>query len=126
MHSRPETRPMPVMRPAPGSSSPYTPCAASAESSRNGEPGSSSAAMRSRASSLPALVCLSRAAALPPAALRCNVARRSSTNGCMAARLSANSGERVSIFETILAIGFVASRVAELSDSPIIQRFGVR
>ncbi len=29
---------MPVIRPAPGSSSPYTPCAARAESSRNGEP----------------------------------------------------------------------------------------
>jgi hypothetical protein len=44
----------------------------------------------------------------------------------MAARLSANSFERMSIFETIWAIGFVALRVAKLSDSPIIQRFGVR
>ncbi len=107
MHSRPETRPIPVMRPAPGRSSPYTPCAARAESSKNGEPGSSSAAMRSRASSLPALRCLSRAAALPPAALRRKVARRSSTSGCMTARLSANSCERVSILEAIWAIGFV-------------------
>ena len=41
----------------------------------------------------------------------------------MAAWLSANSAERMSIFETIWAIGFVALRVAELSDSPIIQRF---
>ncbi len=40
----------------------------------------------------------------------------------MAARLAANSGERVSILEAILAIGFVAPSVAELSDSPIIQR----
>jgi hypothetical protein len=32
----------------------------------------------------------------------------------------------MSIFETIWAIGFVALRVAKLSDSPIIQRFGVR
>jgi hypothetical protein len=41
----------------------------------------------------------------------------------MAARLSANSFVRMSIFETIWAIGFVASGVAKLSDSPIIQRF---
>ena len=32
---------MPVTSPAPGNSSSYTPCAASAESSRKGEPGSS-------------------------------------------------------------------------------------
>ena len=44
--------------------------AASGESSMNGDPGSSSAAMRSRASSLPALVCLSRAAGVPPRELR--------------------------------------------------------
>jgi hypothetical protein len=36
--------------------------------------------------------------------------------------LSAKSCERVSSCEAILAIGFVALSVAELSDSPIIQR----
>ena len=44
-----------------------------------------------------------------------------------AARLSANSAERVSILEAIWAIGFVGQpSVAKLSDSPIIQRFWVR
>jgi hypothetical protein len=44
----------------------------------------------------------------------------------MDVQLSANSGERVSIFETIWAIGFITPGVAKLSDSPIIQRFVVR
>src|SRR5271167_1988965 len=122
MHSRPATRPTPVTRPAPGRSTPYTPCAASAESSKNGAPGASSAAMRSRASSLPAFRCLSRAALLPPRALCRRVARKSSTRECMKAWLAANSAERSSILEAILAIGFVAPGMAKLSDSPIIQR----
>src|SRR5919202_843235 len=59
--SRPATRPMPVMIPAAGASPPYMPCAASGESSRNGLPGSSRAATRSRGSSLPLAECRSRA-----------------------------------------------------------------
>src|SRR5207249_3486162 len=43
---------MPVTMPAAGASPPYRPSAASALSSRNGAPGSSRRAMRSRASSL--------------------------------------------------------------------------
>ena len=39
----------------------------------------------------PASRCLSRAAALPPRALRCNTLRSSATRACMAARLAANS-----------------------------------
>ncbi len=35
-HSRPDTRPIPVMIPAPGASPSYSPWAASGESSRNG------------------------------------------------------------------------------------------
>jgi hypothetical protein len=42
------------------------PSAASGDNSRNGDPGSSSAVMRSRASSLPRSVCLVRAFSPPP------------------------------------------------------------
>ena len=52
-HSRPETRPMPVMMPAPWMASSYMPLAASGDSSRNGVPGSISVITRSRGSSLP-------------------------------------------------------------------------
>ena len=67
-HSRPDTRPIPVMMPAPGASSSYMPSAASGDSSRNGEAGSSSPATRSRGSSLPRAVCRSLARCGPPRA----------------------------------------------------------
>ena len=61
------TRPMPVMMPADGTSPSYMPWAASADSSRNGVPGSSSPSTRSRGSSLPRDGCRARGlAALPP------------------------------------------------------------
>ena len=53
MHSRPSTRPMPVISPAPWIASSYIPLAASGDSSRNGVPGSISCITRSRGSSLP-------------------------------------------------------------------------
>ena len=52
-HSRPATRPMPVMMPADAMLSPYMSNAASCDNSRNGLPGSSSARTRSRGRSLP-------------------------------------------------------------------------
>ena len=51
--SRPETRPMPAIIPAPGASPLYMSLAASWPISRKGEPGSSSRSTRSRGSSLP-------------------------------------------------------------------------
>ena len=51
--SRPPTTPMPVTIPADGASPSYMSQAASGDSSRNGEPGSTRRSMRSRASSLP-------------------------------------------------------------------------
>src|SRR5690348_742819 len=89
--SRPCTRPMPVSRPAAGAASSYMPCAASGESSRNGEPGSSRARMRSRGSSLPRAACLSRAFAPPPAAARSSCALRSATSACNRSALARNS-----------------------------------
>src|SRR5690348_2161421 len=68
--SQPLTRPMPVMSPAAGAASSYMPCAANGDSSRNGEPGSSRARMRSRGSSLPRATCFSRAFSPPPSAVR--------------------------------------------------------
>src|SRR5438874_2350988 len=52
-HSRPETRPSPVIMPAPAMVSSYMPYAANWESSRNGDPVSSSA----RGSSIDATFC---------------------------------------------------------------------
>jgi hypothetical protein len=84
--------------------------------------------MRSRASSLPALVLVARRGA----AARGIALQRSAQVLDQRAHGSAVIGkfrERMSILEAILAIGFVGShcklrQVAKLSDSPIIQRFG--
>ncbi len=74
MHSRPSTRPMPVIRPAPWMASSYMPLAASGDSSRNGEPGSIRFITRSRGSSLPrADMALARARR--PACCRLGAAR---------------------------------------------------
>ena len=50
-------------------------------------------------------MCFSRAAGLPPPALRSSVARKSCTNVRIAAWLAAKSFERTSNFDAILAIG---------------------
>ena len=77
--SRPDTRPMPVTMPAPGASSSYMPAAASGESSRNGEPGSSSRSIRSRTGSLPCVaVALESTLAPPPYARTARGGSRSS------------------------------------------------
>ena len=80
--------------------------------------------MRSRANSFPALRVLvaRRRTAARCVALQASRAR-SSTSGCMAARLSANSCDRMSICESIWAIGFVASgsgKIVGQSDYPTI------
>src|SRR5215510_593094 len=64
--SVPCTTPRPVTMPAAGAALSYISYAASAESSRNGAPGSSSVSMRSRASSLPRWRCSATARAPPP------------------------------------------------------------
>ena len=78
--SRPETRPMPVTSPAPGASSSYMSQAASGDSSRNGEPGSSSR-LDALADRQLALLAVALEVALAAAALACRVscARSSAT-----------------------------------------------
>src|SRR6267378_4730622 len=82
------------MMPAPGASSSYTPKAASCESSRNGDPGSSSRRRRSRGSSFPRATCLARAGSSPPCAARPTLARRSATSPVIAPAFAWNSSER--------------------------------
>jgi len=72
-HSVPSTTPIPVTTLPPTVNS--VPQAASGDSSRNGEPGSSSSSIRSRASSLPRARCRSVYFGPPPAiALACSAA----------------------------------------------------
>jgi hypothetical protein len=99
------TRPMPVIMPAHGTSSSYMPCAASWDSSKNGEPGSSSRRTRSRGSSLPRARWRSRARSSPPCLIRCTTACRSSISARIAAALAWNAGERVSIALPMTLIG---------------------
>src|SRR5680860_829910 len=83
MHSRPLTRPMPVMIPALGTASSYISVAASGLSSRNGLPGSSNWSTRSRASNLPRSRCFLRADSEPPCLAVSSRARRSATAAVM-------------------------------------------
>ncbi len=78
-HSRPETRPIPVMMPAQGTSSSYMPQAASCDSSRKGEPVSISVRTRSRGSSLPRFRCRARAVSPPPSATLSTFRRKTVT-----------------------------------------------
>src|SRR5712691_7924733 len=84
---------MPVMMPAPGASSSYMPRAASCESSRKGEPGSSNRRRRSRGSNFPRARCLERADSSPPCAARSTLARRSATSAASAREFAWNSSE---------------------------------
>src|SRR5690242_9176549 len=79
-HSRPETRPMPVMIPAPWMSPSYMPKAASGDSSRNGEPGSIKRSTRSRGKSLPRSEWRLRDRSSPPSAAVASHAFSSSTS----------------------------------------------
>src|ERR1043165_7582677 len=93
-HSRPCTRPMPVMiHAAGGSSSPYMPFAASGESSRKGVFGSSSAAMRSRGGIFPCSRCRARYFSPPPCRARESFAFNSSTRPCKRSALDLNSSD---------------------------------
>src|SRR5260370_23230589 len=84
---------MPAITPALGASPSYMPCAASWPISRKGVPGSSSCSTRSRGSSLPRAVCLSRAAGPPPCSAFDAFALRSSTNVRIASALARNSAD---------------------------------
>ena len=72
------------------------PCAANADSSRNGVPGSSNRLMRSRASNFPRVTCRALASSLPPCIAISSWARRSATRPFIASVLSPNSRESVS------------------------------
>src|SRR6266513_613779 len=70
------------------------PKAASCESSRKGDPGSSNRRKRSRGSNFPRARCLARAASSPPCAARSTFARRSATSAAIARAFAWNSSER--------------------------------
>src|SRR5437016_5176069 len=95
-HSRCCTRPMPVTMPAAGASSSYIPFAASGDNSRNGVPGSSNAAMRSRTGSFPCWRCRSTYFAPPPSRAAASRCFSSATSPCRCSRFAANSAEAVS------------------------------
>src|SRR5687768_11817676 len=100
---------MPVMMPAAAMLSSYMPNAASCENSRNGVPGSSSARMRSRGSSLPRPTCLARAASPPPCSIVATLARRSATCASTASRFAANVASRGLSLDSIVAMQLLAS-----------------
>ena len=75
--SRPDTRPTPVIRPAPGASPSCIPKAASWPISRKGEPISSSRSTRWRGSSLPRATCRARVDSGPPKAAAVTRSRNS-------------------------------------------------
>src|SRR3954471_21297822 len=99
MHSTPLTRPTPVITPEPGASLSYMPIAASGDSSRNGEPGSSSARTRSRGSSLPRDTWRLRLCSPPPSRTVSVRPLRSATSPRIASALRLKVSERVSICE---------------------------
>ncbi len=109
-HSVPSTTPMPVTTLPPTANS--VPQAASGDSSRNGEPGSSSSSIRSRTSSLPRPRCRSVYLGPPPAiALACSAAISSSL-ASMAALFAAKSADWSSIAERSTVTGQAYERPA--------------
>ena len=115
-HSWPQTRPMPVMMPAPGASLLYMPIAASCAISRNGDPGSSSARTRSRGSILPRAVCRARACSPPPSETCAILSRRSATSAAMAVALAAKSALRG------LSLVLIAGMVVLVCCQGLVQR----
>src|SRR6185295_10289110 len=103
-HSRPITRPIPVMMPAAWISPSYMPLAASGESSRNGEPGSISRSTRSRGRSLPRSVWRLRLFSSPPSAARAIFSFRSATSFPIASALALNAGELGEVVDLICGI----------------------
>ena len=97
-------RPTPVITPALGASLSYMPYAASCESSRNGEPGSSRVRTRSRGRSLPRATCFARAASPPPWETSATLPRRSWTSDSIAVWLARNSAERALMLVRRMAI----------------------
>ena len=84
-HCRPATTPMPVTIPALGASPSYISHAASAFSSRNVPPGSTSRSIRSRAVSFPRARWRSTEASPPPRATSAVRSRSSATSSSMCA-----------------------------------------
>src|SRR6476661_8713262 len=93
--SPPPIRPMPVTIPAPGLAPSYMPKAASGESSRNGDEGSSTRSIRSRTGSLPRAACFAWAAGPPPAAASASRRSSSATAAALAARASCRRSDTV-------------------------------
>ena len=91
-HSRPDTLPMPVMIPAPGDSSSYMPVAASGDSSRNGDPGSTRVSTRSLGNSFPRATWRARELSGPPSEALAR--ERDAAEGRLAAALQAQEAAR--------------------------------
>jgi len=96
-HSTPLTRPTPVITPEPGASLSYMSIAASGESSRNGEPGSSKARTLSRGKSLPRPTWRLRESSPPPSRTFSVRPLRSATSARIASAFFLKVSERVSI-----------------------------
>src|ERR1700722_12014895 len=102
-HSRPATRPMPVISPAPWIASSYMPPAASGDNSRNGVPGSISVVTRSRGKNLPRARWRSRARGGPPSAAAARRVSSSATSARIAPWLARNSFDAVSTLVAMAA-----------------------
>src|ERR1700681_517791 len=89
------------MMPADAMAPSYMPKAASCENSRNGEPESTSARIRSRGSSFPRATCFADAVLPPPSSTVATFTRKSATSAAIASRLAANTGSRGSTFVSI-------------------------
>src|SRR3954452_19413623 len=98
-HSRPDTRPTPVITLAEWTSPPYRPYAASGDSSRNAVPGSIKRSTRWRASILPRDKCRLHETSPPPPATLFSFSRNSATSARMVRALWENSAEPGSIVE---------------------------
>ena len=102
--SRPATRPIPVTMPADGASLSYRSHAASADSSRNGEPSSSSFAIRSRTGSFPCPRCRSRYFSPPPCLTSAVRPASSATRAVILSRLERNRSEAGSMWDSRMSI----------------------
>ena len=96
--TNPWMRPMPVTTPPDGTGESYISQAASGDNSRNGEPSSSRALMRSRGSILPRSRCFLMAFSPPPWRTSSWRSRSSAMSLSISSRLALNSGDVVDTF----------------------------
>src|SRR6202142_2421480 len=120
MQARPDTMQTPVTMLPPGGTPSYMPSPASWQNSRNGEPGSSSAEMRSRGKSCLRSLWSRRARSGPPSMAAARRAWRSAIRPSYAARLRRNSSLAADMSDFITAIAGDLVRSASFSDCFLI------